>query len=40
MKKLITGFFAALVLAVIFVLALPTILHQVGLHPDYLIHSH
>jgi len=40
MKKLIVGLFGAMVLAGILVLALPTILHSVGLHPDYLIHDH
>jgi len=40
MKKLMIVCFATLVLIVILVLVLPTILHLVGLHPDYLIHSH
>ena len=35
MKKLIIGFFGLMVLAGIFVLALPNILHKVGLHPEY-----
>ena len=35
MKKLIVGLFSLLILAGIFVLALPTILHKAGLHPEY-----
>ena len=35
MKKLIIGLISVLVLAGIFVLALPTILHKAGLHPEY-----
>jgi len=35
MKKLIIGFFGLMLLAGIFVLALPTILHKAGLHPEY-----
>jgi len=35
MKKIIIGIASLLVLAGIFVLALPTILHKVGMHPDY-----
>jgi len=40
MKKSIKVFVGVLVLIGILVLALPTILHSVGLHPDYLIHDH
>jgi putative intracellular protease/amidase len=36
MKKLIIGLSGVLVLAGIIVLALPTILHKAGLHPEYL----
>ena len=35
MKKLIISFFGLMLLAGIFVLAMPTILHKVGLHPEY-----
>jgi putative intracellular protease/amidase len=35
MKKLTIGFFGLMLLAGIFVLALPTILHKAGLHPEY-----
>jgi putative intracellular protease/amidase len=35
MKKLTIGIISVLVLAGIFVLALPTILHKAGLHPEY-----
>jgi putative intracellular protease/amidase len=35
MKKLIIGLISVLVMAGIFVLALPTILHKAGMHPEY-----
>jgi putative intracellular protease/amidase len=35
MKKLLYGLIGVLVLAGTFVLALPTIMHKAGLHPDY-----
>ena len=35
MKKLRIGFFGLMLLAGIFVLALPTMLHKAGLHPEY-----
>jgi len=35
MKKLMAGLVGVLVLVGIFVLALPTILHKLGMHPDY-----
>ena len=36
MKKLMIGLASVLLLAATFVLALPTILHKAGLHPEYL----
>ena len=35
MKKLTIGLFSLLILAGVFVLALPTIVHKAGLHPEY-----
>ncbi len=35
MKILVKGLIGTIILAVIFVLALPTIMHKLGLHPEY-----